>query len=230
MNNTNELSIFIDESGDIGNYNSASQSISDRYYLISLVFHDQNESIEPQIEYLKNRLINDNFRADVIHAGPLIRKEKPFQDYDSEDVFKILRDMLHFVKKSPIRYYLITIDKLNLTTSDGLRYVITNQMSDFINHNYSWLKKFDLIKIYYDNGQKIVSESLKKTFCEELNCKINKVKPQDYFLFQVADFICTCNLIEIKRQKGLMSNSEQRIFTPKTFKKLFISEIVKKKI
>lgn len=230
MGGINELSIFIDESGDIGVFNPTVNPISDRYYLISLVFHDQNDSIDSQVEYLKNRLNNDDFIADTVHAGPLIRKEPPFHEYKSEDAFKILKDMLYFVKKSPIRYYLITIDKSIFNTHDSLKSVITNQMLDFISHNYSWLSKFDEIKIYYDNGQKIVSESLKNSFCEELKCKINVVKLRDYFLFQVADFICTFNLIEIKRQKGLMSNSEKRVFSPKVFKKTFFSEIEKKKI
>ncbi len=137
MSGANELSIFIDESGDIGAYDPSENPISDRYYLISLVFHDQKDPINPQVQYLKNRLTNDDFISDTIHTGPLICKEPPFHEYKSEDVFKILKDMLYFVKKSPIYYYLIKIDKSNFTTRDSLRSVITNQIMDFMNHNYS---------------------------------------------------------------------------------------------
>lgn len=230
MSTINELSIFIDEAGDIGTYNPEINPISDRYYLVTLVFHDQNQSIKSQAEFLKNRLAKDDFSAEAIHSGPLIRKEPPFRDYHSEDVFQILRHMLHFLKKSPIHYCLILVDKTKYMTRENLEIAIITQIMSFIGMNYSWLSKFKTIKIYYDNGQKIVSESLKKTFFTEFNCQLYNVKPEDYFLFQVADFICTFNLIEIKRQKGLMSKSETRIFSPKKFKKMFFNEIEKKKI
>ena len=43
-----ELSIFIDESGDFGAYAPHSP-----YYIISLVFHDQDEDIQPAIDKLE---------------------------------------------------------------------------------------------------------------------------------------------------------------------------------
>lgn len=230
MNTINELSIFIDEAGDVGVYDDSKNPISDRYYLITLVFHDQNQSIEPQVEFLRNRLEKSDFTANAIHSGPLIRKEPPFRDYKSEDVFRVLQHMLYFLMKSPIRYYVIAVDKTKYVTREALEFAITNQIMAFINMNYAWLSKFKKIKIYYDNGQKIVSESIRNSFCSEFECKMNCVKPGDYFLFQVADFICTFNLIEIKRQKSQMSNSEKRIFSPKKFKKMFFSEIEKKRM
>lgn len=230
METANELSIFIDEAGDVGTYDPETNPISDRYYLITLVFHDQNKPIDSQIEFLKNRLANDGFTAEAVHSGPLIRKEPPFRYYSSEDVFHILQDMLFFLKKSPILYCLIVVDKTQCKNRESLEFMITNQIMSFISMNYSWLSKFRQIKIYYDNGQKIVSDCIRNSFRSEFNCQSNCVKPADYFLFQIADFICTCSLIEIKRQKALMSKSEKRIFSPKLFKKMFFSEIEKKRI
>ena len=46
-----ELSVFIDESGDFGDYKLLSS-----YYIISMVFHDQSVDIQPQIRKLEENL------------------------------------------------------------------------------------------------------------------------------------------------------------------------------
>ena len=46
-----ELSIFIDESGDFGAYESHSP-----YYIITMVFHDQSQDVRPAVERLDREL------------------------------------------------------------------------------------------------------------------------------------------------------------------------------
>ena len=46
-----ELSIFIDESGDFGEY-----SFHSPYYIIAMVFHNQSYVIQNQIQYLDTEL------------------------------------------------------------------------------------------------------------------------------------------------------------------------------
>ncbi|MGM9858393.1 MAG: DUF3800 domain-containing protein [Bacilli bacterium] len=66
------LSVFIDESGDFGFIKDAS-----KYYLITLVFHNQSIDINPNIEKIKDK--------PVFHAGPIIRREYPFEDESIEN-------------------------------------------------------------------------------------------------------------------------------------------------
>ena len=72
------LSVFIDESGDFGFVKDAS-----KYYLITLVFHNQSIDISSNIEKIKDKL--------VFHAGPIIRREYPFQNESIEDRKKIFQ-------------------------------------------------------------------------------------------------------------------------------------------
>lgn len=65
-----ELSIFIDESGDFGAYAPHSP-----YYIISLVFHDQDEDIQPAIDKLDRELSYLGLDSLCIHTGPIIRRE-----------------------------------------------------------------------------------------------------------------------------------------------------------
>ena len=60
-----ELSIFIDESGDFGEYNRLSP-----YYIVSMVFHDQENSIRDSLESLEQELSYLDYPNHCLHAGP----------------------------------------------------------------------------------------------------------------------------------------------------------------
>ena len=61
-----ELSIFIDESGDFGAYESHAP-----VYLITLVLHDQSNDISVPIEHLRRKVMERGLPEDhAIHTGP----------------------------------------------------------------------------------------------------------------------------------------------------------------
>ena len=68
-----ELSIFIDESGDFG-------EIKERpaYYLVTFVFHNQNNNIDSQVAKLEESVKISGFDVEYIHTGPVIRREDVF--------------------------------------------------------------------------------------------------------------------------------------------------------
>ena len=69
-----ELSIFVDESGDFGAYEPHAP-----FYLFTLVFHDQNNSIKEQLAHLEGSLADVGFNArHCFHAGPIIRREEDY--------------------------------------------------------------------------------------------------------------------------------------------------------
>ena len=61
------LSVFIDESGDFGKYESHSP-----FYI---VLHDQSINITDNINALEQHLGNLDYPRHAIHTGPLIRRE-----------------------------------------------------------------------------------------------------------------------------------------------------------
>ena len=65
-----ELSIFIDESGDFGEYDYHSP-----YYIITMVFHDQKNDIQDDLVNLETSLANINYPHHCVHAGPIIRND-----------------------------------------------------------------------------------------------------------------------------------------------------------
>jgi hypothetical protein len=65
-----ELSIFIDESGDFGDY-----AVHSPYYIITMIFHNQDDDIAPAISKLNQELSYLHLDDLCIHTGPIIRKE-----------------------------------------------------------------------------------------------------------------------------------------------------------
>ena len=76
----NELSIFIDETGDYGTFDVNIRDFSDCFYIVALVFHEQNKSIEKQLVFLNNRLQQKDFNFPMTHCGPLIEKNHLLED------------------------------------------------------------------------------------------------------------------------------------------------------
>lgn len=90
---------------------------------------------------------------------------------------------------------------------------LSKQIGTWIKNNYETLLAYDVVKIYYDNGQVELSRILASVFNVLFpSVETKKVVPSDYRLFQVADFICTMKLTELKISNHSMSVQEQRFF------------------
>ena len=107
---------------------------------------------------------------------------------------------------------------------------MAQELAIFIRDNLQTLISFDTVKIYYDNGQNEISKILNVSFNTLLtNVEFKKVYPVDYKLFQVADLMCTLELLNIKYNKNSLSKSEKALFTTKEIKTM-IKVMNKKKI
>ena len=118
-----------------------------------------------------------------------------------------------FIRSIDVQYKCFYIEKKHLEDSIEATGKLSKQISQFIRNHYNEFLAFDDVKIYYDNGQIQVSKLLSSVFNALLqNPKFKKVMPSDYKLFQVADFICTMELIRLKVENNSFSNSEMTFF------------------
>lgn len=61
------------------------------------------------------------------------------------------------------------------------------------------------------------------------NVTFRKVYPSEYRLFQVADTICTFELLRLKMEKKILSKAELKFFdSERALKKNYIKKILKK--
>lgn len=84
-----------------------------------------------------------------------------------------------------------------------------------------------MIISFYDNGQIELTKILTSVFNTlYTHVEFRKVRPVDYKLFQVADLICTTELLE---EKDAFTRSELDFFSSKRdFRKNFLKPIRKK--
>ena len=182
-----ELSIFIDESGDFGVYSHHSP-----YYIITMVFHDQNSDIQPAVEKLNRELSFLGLDNLCIHTGPIIRREEVYEYMTVHDRRRVFNKMVAFIRQADIRYKCFYIDKKHISDVVEATGRLSRQISQFVREHYEEFLSFDDVKIYYDNGQVEVSKILSSVFNALLpNPIFRKVMPSDYKLFQAADLFCT---------------------------------------
>lgn len=220
-----ELSLFIDESGDFGEYSKHSP-----YYIITIVFHDQERTIDRELSWLDENLKNMGLQNHCIHTGPLIRREEDYQHMNIDERRRIMNKMMAFVRKVDIKYKSFSLDKRHIRDRMETAEKLAALIRAFIQYNYETFLQYDSIKIYYDNGQVEVNKILASAFTELLdNVEFKKVLPSEYRLFQVADLCCTFELLRNKQSSWTLTNSEKRFFgSKKELKKNYLKVLDKK--
>ena len=222
-----ELSVFVDESGDFGEYSTRSP-----YYIVSMIFHEQNIDIKNHIQHLDSKLNNLKYNIHAIHTEPLIRSEENYYGIPANDRRKILYELYYFALKCNISFKTFINEKFKYSDEFGLAAKISKDLNHFLEKHIEYFNKFDKVIIYYDNGQKNITSILNTIFAtQNINFIIKKVNPSEYKLFQVADLICTLELINNKIKTNPLSKSETLIFHSKNdFKKDFIKRLWNKSI
>lgn len=215
-----ELSIFIDESGDFG-------EITERpsYYLVTLVFHNQKDSIAKQVKRLEDSVKNSGFEFEYIHTGPVIRREGIFSCLTIDDRRKLIYKMLNFTVNSAITHETVIVNRKEATDRIQLSGKLATEIKKVLVRRESFFEEYDKIIVYYDNGQIELGAILNAVFSMHFtNVEFRKVEPQKYRLLQVADFICSLELLRIKQRENRLSSSEKKFFYKAQELKKSISE------
>lgn len=222
-----ELSVFIDESGDFGLYERHAP-----YYIITLLFHEQRFDISDQIEHLKRHLVEQGFPAThAIHSAPLIRREKDYSGMNLTARRKLFRSLFNFMRLCDISYKSFVFRKSELADHDKMVSRISRDVSMFLRDNLTFLQGFGKIIVYYDNGQKEITNLVNTLFNAFLEADVRKVSPSEYSLFQAADMFCTLTLLEEKLTHEGLSKSEDEFFMgTRNLKKNYLKPIAKKQL
>lgn len=223
---TRNLSIFIDESGDFGDYDSKSP-----YYLVTMLFHDQNHNILKSLDNLSSVLIAKGYPDHILHMGPLIRKEEIYKDMTIDERKKILNTFMAFLYNIQFSYKTFIIEKSNKVNQYKLISLLSQSIRDFLGERLDFITSFDKIVVYYDDGQKQLTQVLASIFTYS-NCEFRpNIIPADYRLFQIADLLTTFELINKKREDNRNSNSEKQFFkSMRNFNKDYYKRLAKKKL
>ena len=219
------LSVFIDEFGDFGPYEAHSP-----YYLVAMVLHNQNIDISNNISSFEDHLRNLEYAQHAVHTGPLIRRESVYANDLVEDRKRLFNALFHFCRKLDIQYACAKIRKSECPDVITMTAKLSKEIARILRANEEFWNSFDNVIVYYDNGQIELTKILTSVFSTlYAHVEFRKIKPVDYKLFQVADLICTLELLSEKAESGSFSASELEFFDKVgDFKKNYLKHIKKK--
>jgi len=221
------MSVFVDESGDFGPYDHHAP-----YYLVTLIFHNQSVDIADGIQRLDASVRDFNTQGHAIHTGPLIRREGDYINRKINERRQIFNRLFNFARTTDFTYKTLVVEKKQLADSMDLHAKLSKQLSQFLFEHIDDFSRQSQIIVYYDNGQVELTKILVSVFNVIFNgVEFRKILPSDYKLAQVADLICTLELLALKSESKLLSKSEIAFFeTPKHLKKSYIRAIQKKRL
>lgn len=220
------LSVFIDESGDFGQFNPASPN-----YYVAMVLHNQKINISKNIDALDRQISNWGYPEHTIHTGPLIRRESVYKNDLRENRKALFNALYHFTRMLDIQYLCPVINQGECVEKSKLAYTdkLTKEIANKLRTNYEYFSVFDKIIVYYDYGQIELAQILVSVFNAMFsNVEFRKIETNQYKLSQAADLICT---VEAIAQKEVLTKSEMEFFHSKSeFKKNIYKNILKKKL
>lgn len=221
----NILNIFIDESGDFGPY-----EVHAPYYLVSMILHNQSSDISENIKVFDSHLQNLGYQNHAIHTGPLIRRESVYSNDLIQERKRLFNALFNFARKLNFQYSCIKIKKSECPDIVTMTSKISKNLSNVLRSNEAFWNSFEKVIIYYDNGQIELTKILTSIFSTlYTHIEFRKVKPTDYKLFQIADLICTLELLAEKAENNSFTHSEIDFFDNiRDFKKNYLKHLRKK--
>ena len=223
----NEISIFVDESGDPGE--------TSRYYLIALVFHEQHASIDRIVQPYLQSLIDKGLADIPAHIGPLVNGHDDYENLTMETRKIYLSSFRILAEHLPFRYATLAYEKAWFD-DDPVKLLtrMKRDLTSFLFDRIEYLQRFDAVKIYYDNGQAIVTEALHDAVEYVLgkNAIVYKdASPRKYRLSQVADYICSLELTALKFASNDARPTDTKFFGQwGSFKKNYLRKLRKKRL
>lgn len=219
-----EISLFAEESGESGT--------ESKYYLLTLVFHEQNDFIFQPISIYENDLRAKNLPNIPLHACPLMNGHDDYEGMDIQDRKRLLQTFFTMLQHLPIKYHTFSYRKDEFLNSAALGARIRRDIVNLIFDNLDYLQRFDKIKVYYDDGQYVVTKALHDAVEYALSTNAIMYKdgnPRDYRLAQAADFICTIELTALKFEAKEVTKTDDRFFGARnSFRKNWLKKVRKK--
>ena len=202
-----ELSIFVDESG--------SQSGHSRFCLVTLLFHDQSDSIDELMSAYELDLSTKGLPNIPFHASPLMNGHDDYEGMSFADRKRLLASFEGFARRCPVSYKRFAYKRSEVQTPEAFIARFKRDLVVFLTDNLSYFQSFDKVKIYYDNGQQMVTSALHGAIDFVLSkdaVLYRMATAQDYRLFQAADYLCALELTDIKFHNKCLTETDIKVF------------------
>lgn len=164
-----------------------------------------------------------------MHLNPLMRGNEDYANMPVAIRARMLASFGTFVDHSPFKYRVLLYEKSRFPSAEALGARIRRDLSTLLFDNIDWFQRFDFVKIYYDDGQGLVTRALHLGFEYALAREAvvyRDASPADYRMLQVADYVCGIELAAAKYDSGEEGATDRMFFgTRRDLKKNFLRKL-----
>lgn len=184
---------------------------------MSLVFYNQADFFALAQDALEADLRAKSLPNVPFHASPLMYGKDAYRDMDVETRKKILASFEAFCRRAPFTCKAFAYKRSEVPNPEDFIVRFKRDLVVFLTENLGYFQAFSKVKIYYDNGQQMVTEALHGALAFILSKEAVLYKAADsseYLLSQVADCVCILELTDLKFQSGELTETSARTTAP----------------
>ena len=122
--------------------------------------HDQSESIADSIAAYEGALRAKGLPDIPFHASPLMNGKDQYSGLDLRTRKMMLGSFRVFFRHMPVKYHTFAYATKQFASLDKLAGAMRRDIVNFLFDNLAELQSYDMVKVYYDNGQRSIAESL----------------------------------------------------------------------
>lgn len=131
-----------------------------RYFILTLVLHDQHGSIASDISIYEQYLTAADMPNIPFHSEPLLNGHGMYEDLSLEQRKKLLTSFAPLVRFLPVKYKTLVYQRSHFDSIDKLTARMKRDISSLFFDKLEFFQSFDHVKLYYDNGQEIIKRAL----------------------------------------------------------------------
>lgn len=221
-----EVGCFCDESG--------SDDAGARYYLLTLVFHDQSVDLGPSFAHYERSLADKGLPDIPLHTSPLMNGHGDYEGMALEDRKRLLMSFVAMAQRLPVTYHTFSYRRSEFGEIGGVFARLRRDMVDFFFDNLAYFQSFDRVRVYYDGGQSPVRRALhgavEYALAKEA-VEYRSASYEEYRLSQAADLLCTLELTSIKYRRHEETPTDRLVFgDDRRFWHDYLRKFIKKRI
>lgn len=201
------LNLHIDETGN--------QDLSEGRYLIAVVLHEHDTDIEGAIARYEARLSEAGLADVPFHGKDLLHGNEGYAGVSPGDRKRLLTQFARLVRELPISFFALQYDGATVHNRGQLESRMRRDLASLVFEKLPYFQAFDVIAVYYDNGQGAVSAALHDALDFVLAKNVADYRhadPNARRLLQVADYVCTVLRVSEDYDAGGQSKTHERFF------------------
>lgn len=201
------LNMHIDETGN--------QDLSEGRYLIAVVLHEHGADIEGAIARYEARLSEAGLVDVPFHGKDLLHGNEGYAIVSPGDRKRLLTQFARLARELPVSFFALRYDASTVHTRGQLESRMRRDLASIAFEKLPYFQTFDVIAVYYDNGQGAVSAALHDALDFVLAKNVadhRHADPNARRLLQVADYVCTVLRISEDYDAGRQSKTHERFF------------------